>query len=102
MAAYLWSALRSLTIAREFKNVGFADLQILSSEITKFLLVNTGYDSIEKLEEKVEKLEKERKDLISTCRGAVSTATTASNYVDGLKKTVAALEKRIQKLEQKK
>ena len=52
MAAYLWPALHSLTIAEDFKSIGFADLQIVTSKITKFLLVNTGYDSIKKLEEK--------------------------------------------------
>ena len=50
MAAYLRSVLRSLTTAKEFKTVGFADLSIVSSEITKFLPVNTG---VRKGEERV-------------------------------------------------
>ena len=73
----------------------------MSSEITKFLLVNTGCDSIEKIEEKVEKLEKERKDLLSSCKAATSTATTIGNKVDELKRLLTAMDKRVKKLEDK-
>ena len=61
MSAYLWMALRALNIGKEFRSIGFSNLDVVSSEITKFLLVNTGYDSIEKLEEKVATLEKRKK-----------------------------------------
>ena len=99
MSAHLWSCLRSLTIAMEYHDIGFNDLDIVSSEITKFLLVNTGYDSIVKLEEKVERLEKERKDATSSLKGAVATANTASNKADEMKKLIAALDKRVKALE---
>ena len=102
MAAHLWSSLQSLVIGKEYKNIGFANLDIVSSEITKFLLVNTGYDSIEKLQEKVERLEKEKKEGATALKGAISAATTSSNKVDELKRTVLALEKRLKKLEEKK
>ena len=76
-------------------------MDIVSSKITKFLLVNTGYNSIEKLEDRVEKLEKDRKDLMFSCKGAVASATTAGNKVDELKRTVKAIEKKLKTVEAK-
>ena len=35
---------------KKFKAIGFSNLDNISLEITKFLIVNMGYNSIEKLE----------------------------------------------------
>lgn len=56
-ASILYSTLRSLNIAMTFKNTGFENLDVVSSELVKFLLVNTGYESISKLEIQVAALE---------------------------------------------
>ena len=64
-------------------------------------IVNTGYDSIEKLEEKVATLEKEKKEQASALKGAVNSANSSSNKVDELKKIINGLEKRLKKLEDK-
>ena len=53
------------------------------------------------VELKVETLEKERKELASSVKGAVTSANSASNKVDELKKLIHALEKRVKKLEDK-
>ena len=63
----LWSTLRSLSLALELSNIGFHNLDIVSSELVKFLLVNTGYESIAKLENKVEELEKFKVDCTFYC-----------------------------------
>ena len=39
----LWSTIQSIDVAMKFKGVGFENLSIVSSELVKFLLVNTGY-----------------------------------------------------------
>ena len=39
----LWSTIQSLDVAMKFKGVGFINLSIVSSELVKFLLINTGY-----------------------------------------------------------
>ena len=56
-SAILWSKLQSLGIASSLKSIGFENLEVVSSELVKFLLVNTGYDSITKLEAQVASLE---------------------------------------------
>ena len=95
----LWGILQSLQLCLKLKNVGFKDLTIVASELVKFLLVNTGYDSIDQLEKKVSKLEIATTDFKTSIKGAVTSATTASNKIDDLKKTMASLEKRVKKLE---
>ena len=96
-ASILWTTLRSLKIAMSFKSTGFENLDVVSSELVKFLLVNTGYESISKLEAQVAALEANKKEMASSLKGANTAATTASNKVDDLKKVVASLEKRVKK-----
>ena len=83
----------------KLKNEGLNDLEIVSSELVKFLLTNTGYDSIETLERKVAQLVTTSSDHQKAVKGATSSATTSANKVDDLKKQVAALERRLAKLE---
>ena len=94
-AAILWTTLRSLSIAMHFKSVGFKNLDIVSSELVNFLLFNTEYDSINKLEKQVTTLEASKKELISAVKGTTTVAATASNKVDEFKKTIITLEKKI-------
>jgi hypothetical protein len=96
-----WSTIRSLDIALEFKRTGFENLHIVSSELVKFLLVNTGYESISGLEIKVATLESQVSELTKTVKNADKSALTASNKSDELKKLCDTLVKRITKLEGK-
>lgn len=84
--ATIWSTLHSLNVALNLKNIGFANLDIVSLELVKFLLVNTGYESITILEKKVEELQKDKADLQKSLKGAVTSASTAANKLDKLKK----------------
>jgi len=95
----LWSTLQSLNTAMQFKSIGFKNLDIVSSELVKFLLTNTGYESIQVLEQKVVSLEAGKKEAEKALKSATSAATTASNKVDECKKLMIALEKRVKKLE---
>ena len=97
--AILWSTLQSLNTAMHFKSIGFKNLDIVSSELVKFLLTNTGYESIQVLEQKVVSLEAGKKEAEKALKSATSAATTASNKVDECKKLMIALEKRVKKLE---
>jgi hypothetical protein len=94
-----WSTIRSLDIALGFKRTGFENLHIVSSELVKFLLVNTGYESISGLEVKVATLEGQVSELSKTVKNADKSALTASNKSDELKKLCDALTKRVTKLE---
>jgi hypothetical protein len=65
----------------------------------KFLLVNTGYESISVLEAKVTHLEGQNSDLKKTAKNSEKSSITASNRSDELKKLCDTLVKRVTKLE---
>jgi hypothetical protein len=97
--AVFWSTLRSLDIALEIKRIGFANHTLVSAELVRFLTVNSGVEVSEQLELRIEKLEA---DLSAALKQLVSTdkaCTSASNKADEAKKGVAALDKRVIKLE---
>jgi cell division septum initiation protein DivIVA len=77
------------------------NLHVVSSELVKFLLVNTGYESISGLETKVASLEAQASELQKTARNSEKAVVTATNKSDELKKTCKALTKRLTKLESK-
>ena len=98
-ASILFTSLQSLTVSLKLKEMGWENLDIVTSELVKFMLTNTAYDSIENLECTVKKLESQSLDFKSQIKGASNSASTAANKVDELKKVVAGLEKRLKKLE---
>ena len=73
----------------------------MSSELVKFLLVNTGYESISSLEAKVTTLESQNLDLQKTAKNAKKSSISASNKADELKELCESLVKRVAKLENK-
>ena len=91
--AAMWSTLCSLDVALNLKNIGFANLDIVCSELVKFLLVNSGYQFIAKLEKKVKNLEKAKTDLQKSVKGVSSSAATATNKTDEMKKRINLFEK---------
>jgi hypothetical protein len=62
-ASIFWSTIQSLDLGLEFKSTGFKNLHVVLSELVKFLLVNTGYESISVLEAKVAHLKGRNSDL---------------------------------------
>ena len=98
-SAILWTTLQSLELAQDLKRIGFKNLDIVTSELTKFLLINTGYESVKRLESKVKELEEAKKSQQSDVKSAVSSSNTATNVANETKKLLAALEKRVKKLE---
>ena len=100
-ASIFWASIRSLDIGLGFKRTGMENLHIVSSELVKFLLVNTGYESISGLESKVATLESQATKLQKSAKNAKKSAITSSNKADDLQKVCDALVKRITKLEAK-
>ena len=80
--AILWSTLQSLSTAMHFKSIGFKNLDIVSSELVKFLLTNTGYESIQVIKQKVFSLESGNKEAGKALKNATSAGTTARDKVD--------------------
>jgi hypothetical protein len=100
VASIFWANIGSLDIGLGFKRTWFENLHIVSSELVKFLLVSTSYESISKLETKVAVLEGQvLSDLQETSKNSKRSAVTASNKADERKKLSNSLVKRIAKLE---
>jgi hypothetical protein len=100
-AAIFWANLRSLDIGMGFKRTGLENLHIVSSELVKFLLVNTGYESISGLEAKVKLLETQSSELQKLAKNSEKSALSAGNKADEMKKICEALAKRLAKVETK-
>jgi polyhydroxyalkanoate synthesis regulator phasin len=82
-----------------YKNSGFKNDPSVSSEYVKFLIMNTGMETIDQLEkkqgsleEKVHTLGKEFKVCEAKSLSASNGASTAKSAVDALTKRVSALE----------
>jgi hypothetical protein len=103
LAAIFWATIQSLDIGLGFKQIGMDNLHVVLSELVKFLLVNTGYESISGLEIKVASLEAQASEIQKTTRNLEKSVVTATNKSDELKKTCEALTltKRLTKLESK-
>jgi hypothetical protein len=101
LAAIFWATIRSLDVGLGFKQIGMDNLHVVPSELVKFLLVNTGYESISGLEIKVAFLEAQASELQKTARNSEKSVVMATNKLDELKKTCEALTKRLTKLESK-
>lgn len=71
----------------------------MSSVFVKFMLTNTGHESIQVLEQKVISLEAAKKETENALKSATAAATTASNKVDETKKLMIVLGKQVKKLE---
>jgi putative heme degradation protein len=97
-----WAVVRSHDVMEEYKSLNFMDHPSISSEFVKFLTVNTGIDAVDKLVQKVALLEEASKAATKEVKAATTAASTASNKADEAKRQVAALEKRLLKLETKK
>jgi hypothetical protein len=96
-----WASLKSMDICARIKNNNFKNDPLVSSELVKFLAVNTGFESLEKLIREVAELKD--KVIVSSKAVAVAekSASTASNKADENKKLIDVLLKRVTKLESK-
>jgi hypothetical protein len=82
-----------------FEWTGLENLHVMSSELVKFLLVNTSHESISGLGTKAALLEAQPSDLQKIARTSEKASVAASNKADKLKRTCNTLVKRIAKLE---
>ena len=101
MAIALWTSLQSLLQALHLKSLGLKDLDIVASELVKFLLTNTESESVISLEKRVSALESSLVEVKKSTKGAAAAATTAGNKADEAKKLGQGLDKRLSKVEAK-
>jgi hypothetical protein len=96
-----WATLKSLDVMARIRKYNFKDDPVVSSELVKFLTVNTGFEVVEQLASKMKTLEESNKELSIKANSNVKTATNAATKVAELTKSLAMLEKRVKDLEKK-
>ena len=95
------SDLKSLDVMSEIAKVDYSDSPVVSTELVKFLSLNTTVEAVDKLEAQSVKLESDMKQCTKEVAGTTKSIMRVGNKSDELKKIVTALQKRIGKLEKK-
>ena len=94
-AAVIWGTFQTHKVMEDYMKYGIENHPSISSEYVKFLVTNTPLSSGgECLDERVEILEAKIVEVDRTAKGAKSTAGSAANSLDLVKKRVDKLEKK--------
>ena len=96
-----WAEIQSLEIMNQFKAHAFKDHPAIASEYVKFLVTNTGIESLEKLVTKMSSIEEKINEMAKGVKAAITSSTTASNKADEMKKSMTDLLRRVVLLEKK-
>jgi hypothetical protein len=96
-----WASLCSLDIMERIQGNHFKYDPLVSSELVKFLAINTGFEAIEQLKSAVEGHSTLIRDIAKSATTVDKSATTASNKADEARKAVDSLAKRVERLEMK-
>jgi hypothetical protein len=94
-----WSVMKSHDIMARYQRNSYKDDPTISSELVKFMAVNTGFEALEVLSTKMQSMEN---DVVAARRDAANAskaAASASNKADEVKKVCDLLQKRLAKLE---
>ena len=86
-----YSVLRSLDVMSDIQAVDYRDSPVVSTELFKFLSLNTAVDVVDRLEVQSGNLVGEVKQISNEMRQASRVATTVGNKGDELKKAVDAI-----------
>jgi hypothetical protein len=83
----------------KYKRNNYKDDPSVSSELVKFLAINTGYEVLEGLSVKVSEMERMVQTMQKDTASATKSAMAAGNKADAVQKLCDALIKRVAKLE---
>jgi hypothetical protein len=72
-----WAEVQTLDIMQQFKSHAFKDHPAIASEYVKFLVTNTGIDSLERLVKRVDGFDEQIKELQKAVKAATTASTTA-------------------------
>jgi len=97
-----YACLRSLDIMMSISSCNFKNSPIITSELSKFLALNSNLEIVEAIQSKVKTMESENASIKKDVKSAANAAHTASNkwdstyksIIDDLKKRVKSLESR--------
>jgi hypothetical protein len=97
-----WATLQSLDIMAGIKANQYQNDPVVSSELVKFLAINTSFEVIDSLQKTVSDLETKLSAASKLIHISDKAAQSASNKSDEMKRMYDALTKRITTLENKK
>ena len=83
----------------DIQAVDYRDSPVVSTELAKFLSLNTAVDAVDRLDETSEKLVEDVKQISTDLKLATKSVSSVGNKGDELKKAVDAIRKRVDKLE---
>ena len=102
VSAYVfWATLKSLDKMNEVAELDFENHPAVGMELVKFLSINTSVEDVEQLKSQAAVLVNEIKDLKKEVGIAAKNASTNGNKVTEFGPKLTALQKRVEKLEQK-
>ena len=96
-----YAVLRSLDKMTLVVGQNYKDAPAVSTELVKFLSMNTSVEAVDRLVEQSAELKSSYADMARKVAAASNTSTTVGNNCNKLKEEVADLKRRIVKLEQK-
>ena len=96
-----YAYLRSLDLMVEIEKLEFRNSPIITAELSKFLALNSNFESVENLQKEVKTMNESISKAVKEATSAVKTVGTVGNTVDRIQKDASALSKRVKTLEQK-
>ena len=97
-----YAVLQSLDVMAAISEADYRDSPVVSTELVKFLSLNTAVDAVDTLELKSTEFDTSIKQLNKDMSGANKAVSSVGNKADELKKAVDIIRKRVEKLESKK
>ncbi len=96
-----YDVLQSLDAMTTIAAMDYRDSPVVSTELVKFLSLNTAIDSVDKLEEQSAEHATNLKQLNKDTNTARTAINRVGNKTDEIKKVVENIKKRVDKMEQK-
>ena len=94
-----YANLKSLDLMIEIEKLEFKNAPVITSELTKFLALNSNYEAIDILKKKVSDSKEDVTKAIKEALAATKAAGTVGNNLDNLKRDHQAVAKRVKTLE---
>ena len=95
----LLASLKSLDMMQEIQKLNFENHPEVSTELVKFLAVNTEFQSIQNLQNDVKTIQTDFSAIRKEISSLVKAQQTTSNKVDQLKSEASALAKKVKSLD---
>jgi len=96
-----YAYLKTLDLMIEIEKLDFRNSPIITSELAKFLALNSNYESIEDLQKEVKTVNETVSKALKETASAVKSVGTIGNSLDKVQKEMGGMTKRIKTLESK-